>query len=124
MKIAMGMGFYDGNPEKFVRRVTDLESAGVDVVWGGEIYGFDLGSSLAYLAAKTSTIELMTGIFPVYSRAEELLPALEVAEARGYIKALPAPERTGPGRSPSPRFALRPPLEALLTESTERGPAA
>lgn len=73
MKIAMGMGFYDGNPEKFVRRVTDLESAGVDVVWGGEIYGFDLGSSLAYLAAKTTTIELMTGIFPVYSRTPALI---------------------------------------------------
>ncbi|MCC6434192.1 MAG: LLM class flavin-dependent oxidoreductase, partial [Acidimicrobiales bacterium] len=73
MKIAMGMGFYDGNPDKFVRRVTDLESAGVDVVWGGEIYGFDLGSSLAYLAAKTSTIELMTGIFPVYSRTPALI---------------------------------------------------
>lgn len=73
---------------------------------------------------RTFSLRDVHRIFPAYGRAEELLPALEVAEARGYIKALPAPERTGPGRSPSPRFALRPPLEALLTESTERGPAA
>ncbi len=73
MKIGMAFGFYDGNPEKFTRRALDLESAGVDLLWGGEIYGFDLGSSLAYLAAKTSTVHLMTGIFPVYSRTPTLI---------------------------------------------------
>ncbi len=83
MKISMGVGFFDGNPDKFVKRALDLESAGVDLLWGGEIYGFDLGSSLAYLAAKTSTIELMTGIFPVYSRTPTL-----IAQVAATIDAL------------------------------------
>lgn len=83
MKIAMGMGFFDGNPQKFAKRVQGLEASGVDLVWGGEIYGFDLGSSLAYLAGQTTTIELMTGIFPVYSRT----PAL-IAQVAATIDAL------------------------------------
>ena len=83
MKISMGVGFFDGNPDKFVKRAVDLESAGVDLLWGGEIYGFDLGSSLAYLAAKTNTIELMTGIFPVYSRTPTL-----IAQVAATIDAL------------------------------------
>jgi F420-dependent oxidoreductase-like protein len=83
MKISMGMGFFDGNPERFARHARDLESAGVDLMWGGEIYGFDLGSSLAYLAGQTTTIELMTGIFPVYSRT----PAL-IAQIAATIDAL------------------------------------
>ncbi len=73
MKISMSMGFYEGDPEKFARHAADLESAGVDLLWGGEIYGFDLGSSLAYLAARTSRVELMSGIFPVYSRTPALI---------------------------------------------------
>ncbi|MFN0028330.1 MAG: LLM class F420-dependent oxidoreductase [Acidimicrobiales bacterium] len=83
MKISMGMGFFDGNPDKFARRARDLESAGVDLLWGGEIYGFDLGSSLAYLAGQTTTIELMTGIFPVYSRTPTL-----IAQTAATIDAL------------------------------------
>jgi len=61
----------------------DLEAAGIDMVWGGEIYGFDLVSQLAYLAAKTERLELMTGILPVYSRS----PAL-IAQTAATIDAL------------------------------------
>ena len=30
MKISMGMGFFDGNPQRFAQHARDLESAGVD----------------------------------------------------------------------------------------------
>ena len=40
------------DPVRFARRAKDLESAGVDLVWSGEIYGFDLVSTLAYLAGR------------------------------------------------------------------------
>ena len=32
MKVAMGMGFFDGNPQKFAKRVQNLEASGVDLV--------------------------------------------------------------------------------------------
>jgi F420-dependent oxidoreductase-like protein len=82
MKISTTLGF-DGDPVRFARKARELESAGVDLVWGGEIYGFDLVSSLAYLAGQTTTLELMTGIIPVYSRT----PAL-IAQTAATIDAL------------------------------------
>ena len=82
MKISTTVGF-DGDPAKFARQAKDLESAGVDLVWSGEIYGFDLVSQLAFLAGQTTTLELMTGIIPVYSRT----PAL-IAQTAATIDAL------------------------------------
>ena len=83
MKIGTTLGFFDGDPQKFAQRVRDLESAGVDVAWGGEIYGFDLATSLAFLAGQTERIELMSGIFPVYSRTPTL-----IAQTAATIDAL------------------------------------
>lgn len=82
MKISTTLGF-NGDAAKYARQARDLESAGVDLVWSGEIYGFDLVSSLAYLAGQTTTLELMTGIIPVYSRS----PAL-IAQTAATIDAL------------------------------------
>ncbi|MFV0258732.1 MAG: LLM class F420-dependent oxidoreductase [Acidimicrobiales bacterium] len=72
MKISTTIAF-DGDPQGLARTAQALESAGVDRVWGGEIYGFDLTSTLAYLAAVTDRMELMTGIVPVYSRSPALI---------------------------------------------------
>ncbi|MFN0091331.1 MAG: LLM class F420-dependent oxidoreductase [Acidimicrobiales bacterium] len=82
MKISMTIGF-NGDPARFAKRARDLESAGVDLLWSGEIYGFDLASILAYLAGQTERVQLMTGIFPVYSRT----PAL-IAQTAATIDAL------------------------------------
>lgn len=82
MKLCTNIGF-SGDPEALARRARDLESAGVDRIWGGEIYGFDLVSVLAYLAGQTERLELMTGILPVYSRS----PAL-IAQTAATIDAL------------------------------------
>lgn len=82
MKISTTISF-EGDPTKLAAQARDLEAAGVDRVWGGEIYGFDLVSTLAYLAGQTTTLELMTGILPVYSRS----PAL-IAQTAATIDAL------------------------------------
>ena len=82
MKISTTLGF-DGDPVRYARKARDLEAAGVDLVWSGEIYGFDLVSSLAYLAGQTTSLELMTGILPIYSRT----PAL-IAQTAATIDAL------------------------------------
>ena len=61
------------DPNSLARHVQNLESAGVDLVWGGEIYGYDLVSTLAFVAGQTKTVKLMTGILPVYSRSPALI---------------------------------------------------
>jgi F420-dependent oxidoreductase-like protein len=82
MKLSTTLAF-DGDPARYAAKARDLESAGIDLIWSGEIYGFDLISSLAYLAGQTSRVELMTGIIPVYSRT----PAL-IAQTAATIDAL------------------------------------
>jgi F420-dependent oxidoreductase-like protein len=82
MKLCTAMSF-DGDPERLASRIVDLEAAGIDMVFVPEIYGFDQVSVLGYLAAKTSRIEMMTGIVNVYSRS----PAL-IAQSAATIDAL------------------------------------
>jgi len=74
MKISMALGTGAGlDPASLAQQAQDLERAGVDLVWGGEVYGYDLVSTLAFLAGQTSRMELMTGILPVYSRSPALI---------------------------------------------------
>jgi F420-dependent oxidoreductase-like protein len=72
MQIAMPLA-YAGGFEESVRLVTDLESAGLDLVWVAEAYGFDGVSLMGYLAAKTDTVRIGAGILPLYTRTPALL---------------------------------------------------
>jgi F420-dependent oxidoreductase-like protein len=72
MKLSTTISF-NGDPARLAQQARDLESAGIDLLWGGEIYGFDLTSTLAYLAGQTERVQLMTGIVPVYSRSPSLI---------------------------------------------------
>jgi F420-dependent oxidoreductase-like protein len=67
MKLSMNLS-YSGDFLADVARVVDLEQAGLDLVWVAEAYSFDAISQIGFLAARTSTIELGTGILNVYSR--------------------------------------------------------
>nr|MDQ3352639.1 LLM class flavin-dependent oxidoreductase [Actinomycetota bacterium] len=67
MKLSMNLS-YSGDFLGDVARVVDLEQAGLDLVWVAEAYSFDAISQIGFLAARTSTIELGTGILNVYSR--------------------------------------------------------
>ena len=59
---------YSGDFHADVQRVQELEAAGLDLVWVPEAYSFDAVSQMGYLAAKTSTIQIGSGILNVYSR--------------------------------------------------------
>src|SRR6187455_421057 len=59
---------YNGNPRDAADQVAQLESAGLDLVWVAEAYGFDSPTLMGYLAAKTETIEIGAGILNVFSR--------------------------------------------------------
>ncbi len=71
MKLSMALN-YSGDPRAAAAEAQDLERAGIDVGWVAELYSFDAVSILGYLAAKTETMELGSGIFPVYSRTPTL----------------------------------------------------
>lgn len=64
---------YSGDPKAAAAQVRDLESAGIDMVWVAELYSFDAVSILGYLAATTETVELASGILPIYSRTPTLI---------------------------------------------------
>ncbi|PUA81811.1 LLM class F420-dependent oxidoreductase [Nocardioides currus] len=59
---------YSGNPREAADQVSRLEQAGLDTIWVPEAYGFDAPTLMGYLAARTETIEIGSGIMNVYSR--------------------------------------------------------
>ncbi|GAY14965.1 LLM class F420-dependent oxidoreductase [Mycobacterium sp. shizuoka-1] len=64
---------YSGGFREAVEHIVVLEKAGVDIALVAEAYSYDAVSQLGYLAAKTSTIELGSGVFPIYTRTPTLL---------------------------------------------------
>ena len=64
---------YAGGFKEAADQVVALEKAGMDVVWVAEAYGFDAPSLMGYLAARTETIEIGSGIVNIYSRTPALL---------------------------------------------------
>jgi len=72
MRLSMQLS-YAGGFKEAVDQVADLEKAGVDMVWVAEAYGYDAPSLMGYLAARTETVEIASGILPIYSRTPTLL---------------------------------------------------
>lgn len=64
---------YSGGFREAVEDVVELEKVGVDIALVAEAYSFDAISQLGYLAAKTSRIELGSGVVPIYVRTPSLL---------------------------------------------------
>ncbi|WP_137723577.1 LLM class F420-dependent oxidoreductase [Prescottella subtropica] len=71
MRIGMGLN-YSGGFTETADEVADLERAGLDIVFVPEAYSFDAVSQIGFLAAKTSTVELASGIFQIYTRTPSL----------------------------------------------------
>ena len=67
MKIGMAIN-YSGDFAETIDNLIDFEKVGLDRITVPEAYSFDAVSQLGYIAARTSTIELATGILPMYSR--------------------------------------------------------
>ncbi len=72
MKISMQIGYAGGFAES-VAQVQALEKAGLDIVYVAEAYGYDAVSLMGYLAAKTETVQIASGILPIYTRTPTLL---------------------------------------------------
>jgi F420-dependent oxidoreductase-like protein len=63
---------YAGGFREVADEVAELERAGVDLIAVPEAYSFDAVSQLGFLAARTSTITLASGILQLYTRTPTL----------------------------------------------------
>jgi F420-dependent oxidoreductase-like protein len=72
MRISMQLS-YAGGLKQAADLAADLEKGGLDIAWVAEAYGADAVSSMGYLAARTSTVQIGSGILPIYSRTPTLL---------------------------------------------------
>jgi F420-dependent oxidoreductase-like protein len=64
---------YAGDAAASAAQLRDMEAAGLDMVWVAEAYSFDAVSVMGYLAAKTDTVQIASGILPIYTRTPTLL---------------------------------------------------
>lgn len=76
MKLAAGIGIVGkADFQDQVRRIADMEKAGLDIVSAGEAWSFDAFSRLAYIAARTERVQLLTSIVNVFSRSPTAIAA-------------------------------------------------
>src|SRR6201998_4934574 len=78
MRVGMMLN-YSGGFTQALSELGDFERAGLQIVFVPEAYSFDAVSQLGFIAAKTSTLEIASGILPIYSRT----PALTAMTAAG-----------------------------------------
>ena len=72
MKISTMLS-YAGGFQEAARNVSEMEKAGLDLVWVAEAYGFDSPSLMGYLAALTGRVEIGAAILPIYTRTPTLI---------------------------------------------------
>jgi len=78
MRVGMVIN-YSGGFSETVTELGDFEKAGLQIVVVPEAYSFDAVSQLGFIAARTTTLEIASGILPIYSRT----PALTAMTAAG-----------------------------------------
>jgi F420-dependent oxidoreductase-like protein len=78
MRVGMIINYAGGFSET-VTELGDFEKAGLQILFVAEAYSFDAVSQLGFIAARTSTLEIASGILPIYSRT----PALTAMTAAG-----------------------------------------
>jgi F420-dependent oxidoreductase-like protein len=78
MRVGMMLS-YAGGFSQVVEELADFERAGLDIVFVPEAYSYDAVSQLGFIAARTTRLEIASGILPIYSRT----PALTAMTAAG-----------------------------------------
>jgi F420-dependent oxidoreductase-like protein len=72
MRVGMMLG-YAGGFSQAVDELADFERAGLDIIFVPEAYSFDAVSQLGFIAARTTRMEIASGILPIYSRTPALI---------------------------------------------------
>ena len=71
MRIGMFLSYAGGFAET-VTELADYEKAGLGIVFVPEAYSFDAVSQLGFIAARTTRLQIASGILPIYSRTPTL----------------------------------------------------
>ncbi|WP_131766763.1 LLM class F420-dependent oxidoreductase [Candidatus Protofrankia californiensis] len=71
MRIGMTVS-YSGGFAETVAELEDFEKVGLDIVAVPEVYTFDAVSQLGFIAARTSRLEITSGILQLYTRTPTL----------------------------------------------------
>lgn len=66
------LGYSGGGFRQLADELVDYEAAGLDLVVVPEAYSFDAVSRLGYLAARTSRVQLASGVMQLYTRTPAL----------------------------------------------------
>lgn len=72
MRLGIQLGYSGEGFAQAVDEVAEFEAAGADLVVVPEAYSFDAVSQLGYLAARTRTMELASGVMQLYTRTPTL----------------------------------------------------
>ena len=72
MKLSMQLN-YVGDKRRAIDDLVEYEMRGLDLVWVAEAYSNDAPSVMGYLAARTTRVEIGSGILPIYTRTPSLL---------------------------------------------------
>ncbi len=85
MKLAINFSPSNDDWEGAVTYAVEAERLGVDMAWSPEFWGYDAATPLAYLAAKTSRIQLGTGIMQIGARTPAMtaMTAMTLASLSG-----------------------------------------
>lgn len=73
MRIAVGAARDGDDWESAAAFAREAERMGVDSIWAGEAWGYDAVTPLAFLAGRTSTVRLGTGIVQVGARTPAMV---------------------------------------------------
>jgi F420-dependent oxidoreductase-like protein len=73
LRIGLLLSYSSNDFQQTVAELTEFERAGLDMVRLPEAYSFDAVSQLGFIAARTRTLKLYTGILNVYSRTPALI---------------------------------------------------
>ena len=68
MRLGLMLGYWIGEPSDPIDLVLEAEGLGFDSVWTAEAYGSDALSPLCWIGARTSRIQLGTGILQLSAR--------------------------------------------------------
>jgi len=84
MKVTVGLGVQNEDWESAATWALECERLGIDGIFGGETWGFDAATPVAFMAARTSTIQLGT-LFQVGARtpANVAMTALSLSSMSG-----------------------------------------
>src|SRR3954451_25487461 len=72
MRLGIQLGYSGEGFATAVEEVAEFEAAGADLVVVPEAYSFDAVSQLGYLAARTSRMQLASGVMQLYTRTPTL----------------------------------------------------